>query len=159
MIETVTDRNLEDVLPLIGQYQTFYQVPEISLEKNRKFFQQFVENSERGCQFCFRSENQVIGFATVYFTFTSTIAEKVAILNDLYTVPESRGQGVGRQLIEHSHKFAADRGAVRLQWVTAPENEVAQRLYDSMDTKKSTWHFYTYSAQGKLYQQDRSDDS
>ena len=86
-----------------------------------------------------------MGFATVYFTFTSSITAKVAVLNDLYTSVGYRGKGVGRQLIEHCREFASVNGAARLQWVTAPDNVPAQKLYDSMQTGKSTWHFYTYN--------------
>jgi len=48
------------------------------------------------------------------------------------------------QLIEHCQAFAEQQGAARLQWVTAPDNKKAQTLYDSLDTNKSMWHFYTY---------------
>ena len=145
VIESVSEGNLEEVLPLIEQYQEFYQVKDISTSRNREFFSQFGEDSPFGCQFTFSESGKVIGFATIYFTFTSTIAAKVAVLNDLYTCPNHRGKGVARQLIEHSRQFAARNGAVRLQWVTAPSNETAQKLYDSMNTGKSTWHFYTYN--------------
>lgn len=145
MIEVVSKNNLIEVLPLIRQYQEFYKVAEISDEKNCAFFSQFGESSPAGCQFIYRESGKVIGFATVYFSFTSSIVAKVAVLNDLYTLPSSRGMGVGRQLIEHCRNYAAEQGAMRLQWVTAPENEQAQKLYDSLNTSKSTWRFYTYN--------------
>lgn len=85
-----------------------------------------------------------IGFATVYFSFSSAAAKKVGILNDLYVVSSARGQGVGRALIEHCRGFALSRGAARLQWVTAPDNTHAQALYESLPTRKSTWVHYTY---------------
>jgi len=149
MIEAVSESNLKEVLPLIRQYQEFYKVTEISDSKNNSFFSRFGVNNPAGCQFLYRGhkddKDQVVGFATVYFTYTSTIAEKVAVLNDLYTLSACRGKGVGRQLIEHCRAFAASKGAARLQWVTAPGNEQAQKLYDSLDTKKSEWKFYTYN--------------
>lgn len=145
MIEPVSEGNLEEVLPLIEQYQEFYQVKDISTSRNREFFSQFSEANPYGCQFAFRESGKIIGFATIYFTFTSTISTKVAVLNDLYTCPDYRGKGVACKLIEHCRQFAAKNGAVRLQWLTAPSNEAAQKLYDSMDTGKSTWHFYTYN--------------
>jgi len=145
MIEPVSKNNLEEVLPLIEQYQAFYKVKDISTQKNREFFSQFGESNPLGCQFIFRESGKAVGFATVYFTFTSTIASKVAVLNDLYTCPDYRGKGIGKQLIEHCHRYAVQQGAARLQWVTAPDNEQAQKLYDSMNTSKSTWHFYTYN--------------
>jgi ribosomal protein S18 acetylase RimI-like enzyme len=143
MIEAVSKSNLAEVLPLIRAYQEFYKVVEISDDRNSEFFAQFGESNPAGCQFIYREKGAVIGFATVYFSFTSTIAAKVAVLNDLYTLPNCRGKGIGRKLIEHCRSYAAENGAVRLQWVTAPQNEQAQKLYDSLKTGKSTWHFYT----------------
>jgi ribosomal protein S18 acetylase RimI-like enzyme len=145
MIESVSKNNLSEVLRLMRAYQQFYQVADISDEKNAEFFAQFGEDSPLGCQFAYRQAGEVVGFATVYFSYASTITSKVAILNDLYTMPQYRGKGIGRQLIERCKVYAKTQGAARLQWVTAPDNEPAQRLYDSMNTSKSTWHFYTYT--------------
>ena len=145
MIEPVSADNLAELLPLIEQYQRFYEVKDISTSRNRDFFAQFGEANPFGCQFAYREAGEVIGFATVYFTFTSTIAAKVAVLNDLYTCSGHRGKGTGRKLIEHCREFAAENGAARLQWVTAPNNAVARKLYDSLDTVKSSWCFYTYN--------------
>lgn len=147
MIEAVTDKNLEEVLPLIRQYQEFYKISDINDDRNREFFLQFAEGKSEGCQFLFRNEQgQVVAFATVYFTFVSSIPAKVGVMNDLYTIEEYRGKGIGRQLINHCLAFAKSKGAVRLQWLTAEDNETAQKLYDSMNTNQSTWKVYTYTA-------------
>jgi GNAT superfamily N-acetyltransferase len=143
MIEVVSERNLDKVLPLIRKYQEFYKVAEISDAGNREFFSQLGEGGLTGCQFVYCEESKEVAFATVYFTYSSTIAAKVAVLNDLYTSPDMRGKGIGRQLIEHCHQFALSNGAVRFQWMTAIDNERAQKLYDSVGAKKSTWHIYT----------------
>ncbi|MCF7982041.1 MAG: GNAT family N-acetyltransferase [Pseudomonadales bacterium] len=147
MIEIVTANNIEEVLPLIRQYQEFYNVKEISDAKNQEFFAQFGESSPLGCQFLFRQQFEVVGFATVYFSFASTIASKIAILNDLYTVPAFRGKGVGRSLIEYCRNFANLNDSVRLQWQTTSDNYDAQSLYDSIETEKSAWYLYVYKVQ------------
>jgi GNAT superfamily N-acetyltransferase len=144
MIEPVSPSNLNEVLPLIRLYQEFYQVKNICDDKNKHFFAQFGEKNASGCQFLFRKGEEVLGFATVYFTFTSTIAAKIAVLNDLYTVPSARGQGVATKLIEHCHQFSISKNAARLQWITAQDNTQAQVLYDALPTRKSTWHHYVY---------------
>lgn len=145
MIEAVSQQNIKDVLPLIRAYQAFYNVANISDNKNEVFFGQFGESNPAGCQFIYRDNGIVVGFATVYFSYASSITSKVAVLNDLFTTPEARGKGVGRALIEYCRQIASESGAARLQWVTAPENEAAQKLYDSMNTNKSNWHFYSYN--------------
>src|SRR5690554_8111034 len=93
MIEPVSKNNLAEVLPLIRAYQEFYKVSDISDDRNSDFFTQFGESSPAGCQFVYREEGNVVGFATVYFSFTSTITSKVAVLNDLYTRSEERRVG------------------------------------------------------------------
>lgn len=147
MIEPVSETNLEDVLPLIRLYQDFYRIAEIDDERNRKFFSQFKENGNEGCLFLYRNnEGVAVAFATVYFTYVSSIPAKVGIMNDLYTIQSHRGKGIGRKLINHCLQFAISKGAARLQWLTAEDNQQAQKLYDSLDTKKSSWKIYTYSA-------------
>ncbi len=145
VIEQVSEESLKEVLPLIRAYQEFYGVQNVCDKRNFEFFSIFSGDSELGRQFLFREHEKVVGFSTVYFTFNSTITSKIAVLNDLYTLPHSRGNGIGRKLIEHCREFAKNNGAARLQWVTAQDNESAQKLYDSMATGKSTWHFYTYN--------------
>jgi ribosomal protein S18 acetylase RimI-like enzyme len=143
VIESVTEKSLHEVLPLIRGYQEFYKAADISDSKNESFFSQFGESNPSGCQFIYRDNNKVVGFATVYFSFSSTIPGKVGVLNDLYTLPEMRGKGIGRKLIEHCLDYAKKNRAVRLQWLTAPDNEQAQSLYDSINANKSSWLLYT----------------
>lgn len=78
----------------------------------------------------------LVGYACLYWTFTSLVPAAIVLMNDLYVVPAARGQGVGRALIEASAAVARERGAYRLTWVTAPDNEAAQRLYDSTGAKR-----------------------
>ena len=145
MITAVNSDNLQHLLPLMREYQTFYQVAGISDEHNQRFFAQFGADSPLGCQFLYYVDNQPVAFATVYFSFSSVIADKVAVMNDLFTLESHRGQGLGKALIEHCHAFALNKGAKRLQWTTALTNHQAQSLYDALPTNKSTWHFYTYN--------------
>ena len=55
MIESVSDTNLGEVLPLIRQYQEFYKVVDIDDERNKIFFKQFHADSHHGCQFLYRN--------------------------------------------------------------------------------------------------------
>jgi len=63
-------------------------------------------------------------------------------MNDLYVVAEARGEGVGRALLEASAGVARERGAARLTWLTAQDNETAQHLYDSTGAER--WYSIAY---------------
>ena len=56
--------------------------------------------------------------------------ENVCYLQDLFAVPELRGQGVGRALIEAVYQAADAAGAPAVYWMTQDFNEEARRLYD-----------------------------
>lgn len=145
MITVVDQNTLEAALPLIRAYQTFYGCPAISADTNREHFRQFGPDSEKGCLFLYTESGVAVAFATVYFTYSSTLPGKVGVMNDLFTQEAYRGKGIGRKLIDHCLSYATSQGAHRLQWLTATRNETAQRLYDSLSVKKSDWHFYTYT--------------
>jgi GNAT superfamily N-acetyltransferase len=53
-------------------------------------------------------------------------------LQDLYTVPEQRGRGVGRALIEAVYEKAAESGASRVWWLTQESNRAGRLLYDKL---------------------------
>jgi len=142
MIEEVTHENIDQVLPLIRKYQEFYGGPYINDEKNRLFFSQFI-NSDQGVLHIYRYNGQAIGFSTIYHGYSSTRAETVAILNDLYVLPDFRGKGYGKQLVDHAIKVAKSRGYSRLQWLTAQDNDKAQKLYNELGAIKGSWFFYT----------------
>ena len=80
MIEVVSKDNFDELLGLMRQYQEFYYVTPISDVRNSEFFAQFGEHSPLGCQFLYRLDNLAVGFATVYFSFSSTAVSKVALV-------------------------------------------------------------------------------
>ncbi|MDA7814760.1 GNAT family N-acetyltransferase [Pontimonas sp.] len=44
----------------------------------------------------------------------------------------ARGQGVGKALIKEVENIARTADSQRLYWLTAPDNVLARRLYDSL---------------------------
>jgi len=142
MIEEVTHENIDEVLPLIRMYQEYYAAPYVSDEKNKTFFSQFI-NSDNGVLHLYRCDGEAIGFSTIHHCFSSTRAETVAVLSDLYVVLAHRGKGYGRKLVDHAVEVAKSKGYSRLQWLTAQDNDKAQKLYKKIGTVKGTWFFYT----------------
>jgi GNAT superfamily N-acetyltransferase len=53
-------------------------------------------------------------------------------LQDLFTVEEARGRGVGRALIEAVYERARAEGASRVYWLTHETNREAMALYDQV---------------------------
>lgn len=141
-IAPIAVEEFEQLLPLIAAYQRFYEVEEISDERNRSFFRRFLAPSEDGLLLGARNEGRLAGYACLYWHFSSTEACESVLMNDLYVDETARGQGVGRALIEASAEVARERGAPFVEWSTAPDNHTAQRLYDSLGAERSEWFSY-----------------
>lgn len=72
---------------------------------------------------------RLLGIAHYLFHASTTAIEPVCYLQDLFTVEDARGQGVGRALIE---AVAERAGGSRLYWQTHAANTTARSLYDQV---------------------------
>ena len=142
-IAPVAAAEFERLLPLIAAYQRFYAAEGIDEGRNRAFFRRFLAPSEDGMLLGARdSEAKLVGYACLYWHFSSTQAVETVLMNDLFVSEAARGRGVGRALIEASAAVARERGSPHLEWSTAPDNLTAQRLYDSTGAERSEWVSY-----------------
>ncbi len=140
-VAPVSAAEFEQLLPLIAEYQRFYRA-EPDTARNREFFRRFLAPSADGLLLGAREEGPFLGYACLYWHFSSTRAIEAVLMNDLFVVPEARGEGVGRALIEASAAVGRERGAAVLEWSTEPGNTTAQRLYDSTGAERSEWVSY-----------------
>jgi GNAT superfamily N-acetyltransferase len=141
-IEPISTGQMASLLPLIAAYQRFYEVEEVDQERNRAFFSRFIAPSDDGLLLGAWQAESLVGYACLYWHFTSLVPAETVLMNDLFVDPAARSQGIGRALIEASAAVARERGAHHLEWATAPDNATAQRLYDSTGAERSTWIEY-----------------
>jgi GNAT superfamily N-acetyltransferase len=76
------------------------------------------------------SAGKPVGIAHYMFQRHGWRVEDVTYLQDLYAVPEVRGTGVGRALIEAVYEAADQAGCPVVYWTTEQDNELGRRLYD-----------------------------
>ena len=77
-------------------------------------------------------DGQIVGLAHYIFRPSTWEVEDFCYLEDLYVDPKVRGGGVCRALINELEKIATQAGSKRLYWTTAPDNEIARKLYDKV---------------------------
>lgn len=78
------------------------------------------------------AEGKLVGLTHYLFHRSTSRIEPVCYLQDLFTLPEMRGQGVGRALIEGVYEQANITGALRVYWQTQVTNEAGRALYDKV---------------------------
>ncbi|WP_257349284.1 GNAT family N-acetyltransferase [Pseudalkalibacillus decolorationis] len=148
-LSTIQTRKLEkkdipQLLPLMYEYIVdFYKCPRPSEGSLEKLVNHLLDNPSEGIQFVAESEtNQLVGFATLYFTFNTLEAKRMAFLYDLFVSPNTRGQKIGERLFKTCLSHIRENDYSHMTWETAHDNVVAQALYDKMGADKAVWLNY-----------------
>lgn len=134
--------DLADAASLFAEYQRFYAGRARDDDHNRAFLARFVAPSDDGLLLLARDGGRAVGFANLYWTFSSVAAEEHTLMNDLFVADDARGGNVGHALIEAAAAAARERGHDRMSWQTALDNRKAQRLYERFDAERSVWFEY-----------------
>jgi GNAT superfamily N-acetyltransferase len=142
-IERVAEADLDELLPLMRGYLDFYEVAP-SDEALLTLSRALIADPEReGVQLLARGdEGRAVGFATIYWSWATTSAERIGVMNDLFVAPEARGTGVAEALIEACRAECAAHGAGKLTWQTAPDNAAAMKVYDRIGATREQWVDY-----------------
>jgi GNAT superfamily N-acetyltransferase len=144
-VAVVAEHDLPELMLLMRAYLDFYEAnppDDAMLALSRSLL---AEPDLEGVQFIARDgDERPIGFASLFWTWTTTRGGRLGVMNDLFVAPEARGSGAAEALIEACRERCAQRGAVALTWQTAVDNHRAQALYDRIGGERSDrWLDYT----------------
>jgi GNAT superfamily N-acetyltransferase len=134
MPDSVTVRNLVETdhnawLPLWRAYQEFYEA-EIPEETTRVTWERILDSREPVFGAVALAGDRVVGFVHWLYHRSCWTIGNSAYLQDLFVIPDHRGSGVGRKLIEHVFAAARIGGCSKVYWLTHETNKNAMLLYD-----------------------------
>jgi len=75
------------------------------------------------------------GFALFFPNYSTFLGKPGLYLEDLFVLPEWRGQGIGLALMKHLAKTAVERGCGRFEWSVLDWNEPAIGFYKGLGAK------------------------
>jgi ribosomal protein S18 acetylase RimI-like enzyme len=142
-IAVAGEDDLPDLLALMRAYCDFYAVgpsDEDLLALSRALI---ADPDREGLQLVARDAGgAALGFATVYWTWSTTRGARIGVMNDLFVTPQARGMALGEALIAACAERCRERGVASLGWQTALDNTRAQALYDRIGARRSQWLDY-----------------
>jgi len=147
-ITRVGEDDLGDLLPLMRGYCDFYEV-DPSDDALLALARALIADPDReGTQFIARDSEtgEPLGFATLYWMWSTSRAARIGVMNDLFTAEAARRRGVGEALIQACLAAVRERGAALLQWQTARDNQSAQALYERVGGIREQWFDYYLDA-------------
>lgn len=92
----------------------------------------------------FAVENgEEVGFALFFHNFSTFLGRAGIYLEDLYVLPEHRGKGCGKALLQKLASIAVERGCGRLEWSCLDWNRPSIAFYLSLGAEPmSDWTAY-----------------
>ncbi|WP_175480533.1 GNAT family N-acetyltransferase [Gracilibacillus ureilyticus] len=120
----------------------FYQRPKPAAEKIDQLIDMLLTH-DQGIQFVAEKDEELVGFATLYFSYSTTKADKITVMNDLFVVENERGNGVAQELFQACHHYSNENDFAHMAWVTVKDNYRAQRFYEKMGGTTGDWINYS----------------
>jgi GNAT superfamily N-acetyltransferase len=149
-IEPVTEADIDELLPLMRAYCDFYEVAPGDDALTHMVLALLDEPELEGVQLIARDDDgQAVGFATIFWSWSTLAGARIAVMNDLYVSPAGRGGGYADALIEACVDQARARGAASVEWQTAKDNHRAQAVYDRVGARRSEWVDYSLQADAR----------
>lgn len=146
-ISRVGSADVDELLPLVRAYCDFYEASP-SDDDLIRLFGALIDDPEReGMQLIARDAGgAAVGFATIYWSWSTSDAARIGVMNDLFVAEAARGRGIAERLIAACRSECARRGARRLAWQTAPDNARAQAVYERVGGTRESWVDYWLAA-------------
>lgn len=130
-------------LALYAGYRAFYKLP-ADPSKVSLVFSWLLANTHGMTgivAFSSSSPDALLGLAN-FRPFARPSTATVGIyLDDLFTSPDARGQGVASKLLDAVAREAGKQGASLIRWITAEDNADARKVYDKL-ARKTSWITY-----------------
>jgi GNAT superfamily N-acetyltransferase len=101
-----------------------------------------ISDPSQGAVFIAREEGRAIGFATLDWKWSMLKGARIGYLEDLFVDPAARGRGTADALIQVCADRCRELGMPAMEWLTAPDNQRAQKVYDRAGAVSDTYLEY-----------------
>jgi GNAT superfamily N-acetyltransferase len=92
-----------------------------------------------GTLLCTRASHP-IGYAVYYFTYSSFTCRPSLFIEDIFVLPDERGNGAGKALMSALARVAVRKGCGQMEWIVLDWNAPAIRFYRRLGARlDKTW--------------------
>ena len=136
--------HLDQLVDLFDAYRVWYRMDSDKNTAN-SFLADRLKNEESIVYLAINNEDQVVGFTQLYPLFSSTRMKRLWLLNDLFVVPDYRGQGISKMLINQAKNLARKTNAAGVSLETEKNNNIGNQLYPSTGFELDDHNFYFWT--------------
>jgi GNAT superfamily N-acetyltransferase len=131
-IRQATPADVGQILVFIQALATYEREPNAVTATEADLLQHgFGENPYYTCVIA-ELDGVPAGFALYFFDYSTWLGRPGLYLEDLFVLPEHRGAGVGKALLQRLAAIALEKGCARMKWEVLDWNTSAIDFYRSM---------------------------
>ena len=143
-VRRVSAGDLDELLGLMREYCDFYKASPDDADLLAVARALLDDPNHEGVQLlACDADGRAVGFATVYWSWSTIGACRIGVMNDLFVAERARGGGIAEALIDGCRSECTQHGARKLTWQTAPDNLRAQAVYERVGAKAEQWVDYS----------------
>lgn len=136
-VEKATISEVDSLIKLLSLLFTQEQEFEPNADAHKKALDILIHDPAAGDIFVLKKDFQIIGMATLLYSISTALGEKVAILEDVVILPDNRNQGLGSKFISKIIEYAKAEGCYRITLLTDSNNLSAQSFYQKLGFNKT----------------------
>lgn len=114
----------------------------------REILELWIFDKEKAEVIIAEEDGVPVGFALFFHNFSTFLGRAGVYLEDLFVIPEKRGNGYGKALLQKLAQIAVERGCGRLEWWCLDWNEPSINFYKSLGAvSMDDWTVYRIAGQ------------
>jgi GNAT superfamily N-acetyltransferase len=131
-IRSATAADVAQILAFIRALAAFERAPDAVVATEEGLLRDgFGTNPYYSCLIA-DHDDQPAGFALFFYNYSTWMGRPGIYLEDLFVLPEFRGRGIGKALLQRVAAAALEKGCQRLQWEVLDWNTPAIDFYRAM---------------------------
>ena len=136
-----TESDVATILDLIRQLSV-YEKLEHMVTGNEAMLCNALFTAKPSCECVIaREDEEPIGFALFFTTFSTFLCKPGLYLEDLFVIPAARGHGHGKALLKYLAALARERDCGRFEWRVLDWNTPSIEFYKSLGAAiMPEWH-------------------
>ncbi|MGN0064053.1 MAG: GNAT family N-acetyltransferase [Nocardioides sp.] len=133
-VRPATVEDVPAILRLVHALAVYEKEPD-AVEAGEDHFRQALFPTEGPAgAFCHVAEvdGRVVGIAVWFLSFSTWTGRHGIWLEDLFVLPEQRGSGLGKALLQRLAQICVERGYTRLEWWVLDWNAPSIAFYEAL---------------------------
>lgn len=131
-IRFAAERDVSKILFFIKELAEYEKMSDEVVATEDMLRKELFEKKNAEVIFALDDNENEVGFALFFTTFSTFLGKPGIHLEDLYVLPEARGHGYGKALLKHLARLCVERECGRLEWTCLNWNTPSLDFYRAL---------------------------